>query len=455
VLGYVQKDTSSIEGEEAFFNYRLPDFKGVIGIEGGYDKDLHGRAGEESVLVNNQGFRENQDIGSEPEPGHNIRLTIDLDIQRVAEQSLAQHQGADARAAVVVMNVRTGDVLAMVSSPTINPNYFMGNLPPEELQKQAEMMEDTNLLPQMNRASQTFDAPGSIFKPVVGLAALENGLNPHEIYQVEEDPLNPGHGCIHIGEHKIKDTVAPGDYDFNRAIAESSNSYFIHYGLQTGIDKVIRMGEKFHFGEGTKLQTGQDSKGHFPTLKRVHESDWHVGDSANICFGQGEMAVTPMQMAVAYSAIANGGTILWPRLVDRIEPQDPSDDEALVVEPSGLVRDYLGVSRRSLDILREAMLGETQNGTGKAACVPGLLICGKTGTAQVQNQNGDLIGHNFWFASYAPYENPKYAVVVMVQKGPGPGSGGIVCAPIAHDIYAEILKKENAAPATPAVATAN
>ncbi|HTQ52654.1 MAG TPA: penicillin-binding transpeptidase domain-containing protein [Candidatus Acidoferrales bacterium] len=447
VLGYVQKDDSSMEGEEAYFNYRLPDYKGVIGIEGGFDKQLHGRAGVESVLVNNQGFRENQDIGSEPEPGNNIRLTIDLDIQRAAEESLVQHQGENSRAAIVVMNVHTGDVLAMVSSPAINPNYFTGNLPPDELQKESEMMEDTNLLPQMNRATQTFDAPGSIFKPVVGLAALEDGLNPNETYQVEEDPLNPGHGCIHIGERKIKDTVAPGTYDFKRAIAESSNSYFIFVGFHhTSIEHVIKLGEKLHFGERTGVPTGQDSRGRFPTLNRVHESDWHDGDSANIFFGQGELAVTPLQMAVAYSAIANGGTVLWPRLVDRIEPQDPSSGEAPTIEPSGIVRDHLDVSKRSLTILREAMLGETQNGTGKAACVPGFLICGKTGTAQVQNQHGDLIGHNFWFASYAPYENPKYAVVVMVQKGPGPGSGGIVCAPIAHDIYAEILKKENSMP---------
>ena len=455
VLGYVQKDDSSIEGEESFFNYRLPDFKGVIGIEGGYDKDLHGKAGEESVLVNNQGFRQNEDVGIEPQPGDNVVLTIDLDIQRVAEEALAQHQGADARAAIVVMNVHTGDILAMVSSPAINPNYFTGNLPPDEIQKESEMMEDTNLLPQMNRATQSYDAPGSIFKPVVGLAALENGLDPNEIYQVQEDPANPGHGYIRIGERKIKDTVPPGDYDFNRAIALSSNSYFIFMGLRTGIEKVIAMGDKFHFGEGTGLKTGQDSKGRFPTLKRVQESDWHNGDSANICFGQGEMAVTPMQMAVAYSAIANGGTVLWPRLVDRVEPQDASSSEPPTIAPSGVVRDYLDVHPRSLRILKEAMLGETENGTGKAAVVPGLRICGKTGTAQVQDEKGELVGHNFWFASFAPYENPKYAVIVMVQKGEGGGSGGTICAPIAHDIYAEIVKKENLVTPIPTVAKAN
>ena len=328
-------------------------------------------------------------------------------------------------------------------------------MPPDELQKEAELMSDTNLLPQMNRATQTFDAPGSIFKPIVGLAALEDGLNPNEIYQVQADPVT-GRGCIYVGERKIKDTVEPGAYDFNRAIAESSNSYFIWMGLhRTTIDHVIKLGEKLHFGEGANLHTDQDSKGSFPTLKEVHKSDWHDGNSANIFFGQGALAVTPLQMAVAYSAIANGGDVLWPRLVDRIESQSPGEDQKPMLEPSAIVRDYLGVHQRSLTILREAMLGETKNGTGRPAQVPGVNICGKTGTAQVQNQNGDLIGHNFWFASYAPYENPKYAVVVMVQKGPGPGSGGLVCAPIAHDIYVEMVKKGYLVASPQAAAGAN
>jgi len=199
-------------------------------------------------------------------------------------------------------------------------------------------------------------------------------------------------------------------------------------------------------GERTGLPTRQETTGIFPSLSKVRSADWHNGDSANICFGQGEMAVTPMQMAVAYAAIANGGTILWPRLVEKIE--DPVSGETLTNFPSGLVRDHIGVSTRSLNILRDAMLGETEDpeGTGHAALVgPAMRICGKTGTAQVMDPHGREIDRTTWFASFAPYEYPRYAVVVMVESGT---YGGPTCAPIAHDIYEALVKSENQPTAT-------
>jgi penicillin-binding protein 2 len=255
--------------------------------------------------------------------------------------------------------------------------------------------------------------------------------------------------AIKVGTRYIGDTVQPGPYNFQQAIEQSSNSYFIFNGLRTGIEKIVRLAEKFHFGERTGLTTRQESSGIFPTLADVHKPDWYDGRSANIFFGQGEMAVTPIQMAVAYSAIANGGTVLWPRLVERIEPQDPASGETATNFPSGVERDQIGVSERSLKILHEAMLSETEDpkGSGYPAFHQGgsvlkLRVCGKTGTAQVENERGQKTGWNYWFASFAPYENPQYAVVVMVQSESS-GSGGSVCAPIAHDIYAEILKKEN------------
>ena len=152
-----------------------------------------------------------------------------------------------------------------------------------------------------------------------------------------------------------------------------------------------------------------------------------------------------MQMAVLISAIANGGTVLWPRLVDRFESQDPASTEPPKQFPAGLVRDQLNVHPRSLQILRAAMLADVEDseGSGTAAAVPGLQICGKTGTAQVQDEHNHTIGHNYWFASFAPYEKPKYAVLVMVQSPEEGGSGGIVCGPIAHDIYQAILKKKS------------
>jgi penicillin-binding protein 2 len=446
VLGYVHADDSSIQDEDAFFNYRLPDFKGVVGIEGSYDKDLHGHAGEELVMVNNQGFRQTENTDSQPEPGSNVVLTIDLDIQRTAEQALYEKQqktDPGVHSAIVVMNVRTGDVLAMVSAPAIDPNYFAHNLPPDEMEKQYELLEDTNLMPQINRATDGNFAPGSIFKPIVGLAALENGLDPNEVYTVEENPRRAGHGYIRIGNRNIGDLVPPGQYNFKKAIEMSSNSYFIYYGLRTGIRKVVAMAEKFHFGERTGVLPGQESKGIFPSMQKIERPDWLEGDSAYICFGQGQMAVTPIQVAVAYSAIANGGTVLQPRLVQRIEPTDPDSGEPPTVFPSGIVRDHLEVSARSLHIVQDAMLGETEEGSGRQSQVPGLQICGKTGTAQVQNEKGEDVGQNFWFASYAPYQDPKYAIVVMVQKPMEfHGFGGTVCAPIAHDIYAELLKKD-------------
>ena len=439
LLGYVLRDNSSAEGEDAFFSYRLPDYRGVVGVESGFDPLLRGRAGAEAVLVNNLGYRETENVWSLPEPGHNVVLTIDLDIQQAAEHSLVAHQGADARAAIVVMDVRTGDVLAMVSSPAFDPSDLaQSSFSPGELAR----LNDPKLRPQINRATYENYAPGSIFKPIIGLAALENGLDP--------DALVDSPGYVYVGRRHIGDLAPPGQYNFRRAIIRSCNTYFITVGLQAGIDNIVRMGEKFHFGERTDLPTRQETPGIFPTPARVH-SGWHDGDTANLCIGQGDIAVTPMQIAVMISAIANGGKVLKPRLVGRIEPQDPAAGEAPVIFPSGVVRDELNVHPRSLKILQDAMLAETEDpeGTGRAAVVSGsgMRICGKTGTAQVMDEHNRIVDHTTWFASFAPYENPRYAVIIMVQSGI---SGTVTCAPIAHDIYEEILKCEK--PNTPTLA---
>jgi penicillin-binding protein 2 len=443
LLGYVLRDDSSSEGEDAFFSYRLPDYRGAAGVEAGFDAQLRGRAGAAAVLVNNLGYRQTENVWSQPEPGHNVVLTMDLDIQQAAERSLAAHLGADARAAVVVMDMHTGDVLAMVSSPAINPDY-----PANEPAR----LNDPKLRPQINRAAQENYAPGSIFKPIVGLAALENGLDPNAVIYNPENPQDPGHGYYKFSASFSKrDTAPPGDYNFQRAIERSCNTYFITIGLRTRIENIVRLAEKFHFGERMGLPTRQETRGNFPTLEQVSRRDWRDGNTADVCIGQ-EIDVTPMQMAVAYSAIANGGKVLQPRFVERIQPQDPAGGEAPAVFPSGVVRNELGVHPRSLKILHDAMLAETEDaeGTGRAAVVPGLRICGKTGTAQVKNEQGQLTGWNYWFASFAPYENPRYAVVVMVQTE-NRGSGGVTCAPVAHDVYEAILQNEK--PDAPALAT--
>jgi len=160
------------------------------------------------------------------------------------------------------------------------------------------------------------------------LAALENGLNPEEIYHVAPDPSRLTRGIIKVGDQTFHDTVAPGDYNLRLAIVRSSNSYFINAGLRHGVfDRVVELGRRLHFGEKIGLHLSQEAGGHFPNAERVR--GWTAGNSANICIGQGEMDVTPLQLAVMTSALANGGKVLLPRLVARIESQDPTGFEAV------------------------------------------------------------------------------------------------------------------------------
>ena len=431
VLGSVKGDDSSAEGEEAFFSYRLSDYRGQLGVEFGYDNYLRGKAGVKSVVVNNVGYRQAENVWQPVEPGKNVVLTIDLPVQRKAERALQIH-GAVTRGALVVMDVHTGDLIAMASSPTLDPNDSVLGLPPGESTRR----KDTLLRPERNRATQERYLPGSIFKPIVGLACLEAGLDPNETIN------NPGYYIFRGGGKPIGDLAAAGLYDFKKALAKSSNTYFIQNGLKTGIENIIRLGQHLHIAEGTGLHTSQENSGIFPSLKRV-SSDWREGDTANICIGQGQMAVTPLQMAVMMAAIANGGKVLWPRLVDRIEPIDISSGASPIVFEKGRVRDELGVRPENLKIVRDAMLEETQEGgTGKLVAVPGLNICGKTGTAQVMDKHNKTEGETTWFASFAPYENPRYAVIVMIETDPNAGTGGKLCAPVAGNIYRALLERE-------------
>ena len=439
VLGSLRRDDSSAEGEEADFSYRLPDYRGVLGVEYGYDKELRGMAGAKSVLVNNFGYRQTENVWSQAEPGHNLKLTLDVYIQQKAEAALetaAISYPPPVRGAVVVMDVNTGNILALASSPTINPNDPIRGYPRGEWQRR----HDPVMRPEINRATQENYQPGSVFKTVVAMAALDAGLDPDECITVEPNPAKPTAGLFHVGRQAFRDTAPPGDdYNFRKALKLSSNSYFIHYGLWTGAERIVALGHRLHFGEYTGLQTRQDKPGTFPSFERL-KSNWRDGDTANMCIGQGEVDITPVQVAVLTSAIANGGHVLWPRLVDRIETADPTVNEAPTIFPSQ-VRDELNVKESTLRTLKEAMLADVEDadGSGRRAATPGLRICGKTGTADKRNARGELEEEITWFSSFAPYDQPRYAVVVMVEGG---ASGGRTCAPVAGKIYQAILERE-------------
>ena len=449
LLGFVKLDNESMANEVSYYNYRLDDYKGVVGLEGFYDTRLRGQPGVKHVQVNNVGYRHSDTLWPEDVPGKNIVLTIDLTIQTAATAALRSNPvfGADVRGAVVVLDARNCDILALVSNPAFDPNWYVQGLTKD----QAAFLSDDRIRPQANRATREIYAPGSIFKIISGLAALENGLDPKAITRVSPDPAKPDKGAYFVGRRKIRDTAAPGDYDFRLAFIKSSNSYFIEHGLkQVGIEKLLEMGHRFHLGERLDLPLLQNAAGVFPTMDDLDEqkrngNPWTDGNTANICFGQ-EIAVTPMQMAVMTAAVANGGKIYWPRLVQRIEPQEalPNQENEISEFPVRF-RNDLGVQQKNLQIIRDAMKADVadSDGTGTAAAVPGMNVSGKTGTAQVLINNA--IRYYTWFASFAPHENPRYVVLVMVEDG---SSGGGTCAPIAKKIYEAIKRLDETSPST-------
>ncbi len=437
LLGYlVHTDKIGDDDPSDKYNYRLEDYEGVSGVEKLFDEELRGTAGAKSVLVNNFGYRQGETIWSPAEPGQDVTLTIDLDLQKAADHALESVR-EDVHGAVIVMDVRNGDVLAMASSPSFNPNHFIQRPAPDVWSHEWDRWTNQDLEVQMNHAMQGEYAPGSIFKIVVGMAALEAGLDPKQIL------ASPGEVPI-PGRKPMGDTAPAGDYDFDRALARSCNYYFVTIvtnGLRSGmLQKVVALGNRLHLGERTGVIPRQEDRGYFPDVEDTYSRTWRLGNTANLCIGQDKVAVTPLQIAVMISAVANGGRVFYPRLVSSITPY--GGDQPSQIFPAGRIHDNLGVSQRTLRIVHEAMETDVEGpeGTGKEAAVPGLNIAGKTGTAEVEkNGHKDKGAKITWFASFGPVENPRYAVIVMVVSG---ASGGLTCAPLAHEVYLAIQQKE-------------
>ncbi|MBL6764549.1 MAG: hypothetical protein ISQ14_06310 [Verrucomicrobiae bacterium] len=432
LIGIMKRDDSSMENEDAFFHYRLPDWRGLTGIESRFDSEMRGLAGTRSITVNYLGYQTTNSFLREPDPGASVTLTIDLRVQMIAERAMRSTEFGDAvRGSVLVMDPRNGDILAMVSAPTYDPHVFLGRISQETFR----LLNDPIARPQVNRAIYNHYHPGSIFKMITGLAALEAGqLNPAvEVY-------NPGYWQWKEGTRPIKDLAAPGMYDLRRAFVKSSNNYFIRHAMLPGVlDRLITLGERLHFGKKSHLIPGQDVPGNYPTKTDIR-AGWGPGDTANLSIGQGAIHVTPLQVATMTSAIANGGTVYWPRVAAKIEPNDPeSHIQPLYYRPAQ-IRDHLGASASNLEIIRQAMRADVHDsdGTGKAALTPGLTVGGKTGTAEVEKA-GKIVDKITWFTSFAPVEAPRYVVVVMVESGE---FGGSTCAPVAGIIYRELIKLE-------------
>lgn len=443
VLGHLQRsDEAENDPELLIFRYRLRDYQGVAGVESRFDEALRGRAGVKALRVNSQGYRHEEWYLHPTELGRDVHLTLDVPIQMASERALSRIAGSETRGAVVVMDVRNGDLLALVSAPSFDPNSFLGRMTTEEFAE----LNDEKLRPQMNRAVSGAYPPGSIFKVVVGLAALEAGvLDP------EESRHYLGYWPMGSKTQPIKDTAPAGYYDFKRAFKRSSNAYFIEHGLRAGRERIVAMAEQFGLGSKSGYLLGTEARTMLPDAAylerlRAQREGWTEGNTAQLSIGQGPLTVTPLQMAIMTAAVANGGKVLEPRLVRELGAR--GDEPPTVFEPS--VRSELRIDPRHLERVRAAMLAdvEEEEGTGREAAVLGMRVCGKTGTAEVK-RGRVLLDKITWFVAFAPYESPRYAVVVVVESG---GSGGRTCAPVARQIFQAIQLREGAArPATPGV----
>ena len=417
LLGYV-REASPEQLREG--SYRPGDLAGQSGIERMLDEFLRGRDGGEEVEVDAAGRPLRVLERRAPQPGADVTTTLDRRVQEAAERALG-----DAAGAVVVMDPRNGDLLAMASTPAFDPARFSEPITRDEWLR---LVRDPQH-PFLNRGLQAY-APGSVFKLVVAAAALQEGL-------ITPSDKLPCPASMQIGNRTLRNWKREdqGPIDLERAIATSCNTFFAHLGLRVGIDRIARYARAFGFGQPTGIILGDERAGLVPTPTRGSVTrTWSPGDTANMAIGQGRVLVTPLQVARFMSALANGGILWRPRLIQHV-----GDARETVLSVLPEATGHVTLSPAVLAVLRRSLWAAVNDGgTASAARVPGLDVAGKTGTAQIVRDSDSTRGQDHaWFAGYAPAEDPQVVVVVLVERG---GIGGRVAAPVAQRVFLEILR---------------
>jgi len=429
ILGYVGAP-QQIDLEEARkFNFYQPDVEGKAQIELAMDDYLHGKAGVRVLQRDVKGKILEEEVELiEPVPGNRVFLTIDARIQYITEQALR----AVGRAAAVVVDVNTGGILAMASVPSFDPNMF---IPAIAATDWAALNQDTTN-PLLNRATSAY-APGSTYKVPIAIAGLRSGIG---------DRSFPCGGGIAFGDVFMKcHSQKHGTFGLMDALKVSCNGYFYRYGIATGIDEITFFGNLMGLGQQSGIPLSGESPGILPGkdwLSNKHPNDrWRDGYTANTSIGQGFVLATPLQMAMVTAAVANGGTVYYPRLVDKVV----SPTGEVVLEEPAKIRSNLitdgGIDPEDFEHIRRGMwkVCNEGGGTGRAAAIKDLGVSGKTGTAQFKFQG--KTDNRVWFIAFAPYDNPRYAICIMVE---GAKSGGGVAAPIAGKILEETFALDEA-----------
>ncbi len=412
LVGYIgpMNDEEKEELDEGL--YRSTDWMGREGVEKYYENYLHGRSGGIQMEVNSRG-RFLRALGMrEPKEGHDIQLTIDAELQRYVSALLDGK-----KASVIVMELAEGGVLAMNSAPSFDPNLFASARGRKKVGKYLQGADS----PMINRGLRGQYPPGSIFKMITAIAALDKGkLRANSTHRCPGFLLVGGKrfGCWRKEGHGVQ--------NLTDAFAHSCDVYFYLTGLAVGGEAIGLRAMDFGFAQKTGIDLPSEKEGLVPTRewkkKRKHQG-WFDGDTANLSIGQGFLQVTPVQALVMTGIIATGGDRLVPHLIDQIDGQKVSERHGLRVR---LNADHLKSVKQGLDAVVN-----TETGTGRLARLTGLRVAGKTGTAQ-SGQEED----HAWFVGYAPAQNPKVAMVVFVEHG---GHGGIAAASIAHDVL-QLLK---------------
>ncbi len=440
VVGYMNHLTAAELAEYGPQGYDSSEYIGRYGLERQWEHYLRGKKGIERYVVDATGKRvEGEDSASliqgerfvPPVAGHNLVLTLDLDLQRIAEQAVRWHSAA----AIVVLEVRTGRILAMVSKPSFDPNIMTGHL----TRALERALSSDPRKPFIDKTLRQHYPPGSTFKPVTIIAARESKLIDGSEYRECKGRIQRGRQwfrCPGTGHGKKVDLI--------HALKHSCNIYIWELAEQIGLDGVAEVARDLGFGQPTGLGLNGDVAGRIPTREWYEARDgFKIGYTLNAATGQGDVETTVLQVALAYAAIANGGNLYVPQIVRRIE----SASGEVIVDYEPKLRRRIKVSSETLALLQEGMWAvvNEEGGTAHGAASELLEFSGKTGTAQVlgrrrRRQQGieiedkkgwDPYREHAWFAGYAPSGDPEIAVVVLVEHG---GSGGTIAGPVAREV---------------------
>jgi penicillin-binding protein 2 len=434
VLGYMNEISADELRAKKDEGYRAGDLVGRTGIERQWDGYLRGRVGFQKIVVDRRGMPKTDihDVVDGPAAqaavaGNNVVLTLDADVQRFTERALRNASAAG----VVVLDIDTGRILAMASKPSFDPNEMSGHLTVEAEQR---MLADRYHPLHDKTLAETY-YPGSTFKPVSAISALEDRL-------ITPEDKTKCHGSFEIARRRFKCTKTHGVVSLYDAIVQSCNVYFYELGARPGMmDRLAKFGSDLGLGAPTGLGLNGEDGGFLPTEEWYREQKrenpkaegFQIGQALNAVIGQGSTRVTLLQMALLYAAIANGGKLWLPQIVERVE----SPDGQTLEEFAPRVRREISVAPESLAIVRQALVGvvNESKGTAYKSRAKDIEVAGKTGTAQVHGRKTELGGYeagdHAWFVGFAPAGRPKIAIAVLVEHG---GHGGDVAAPVAMEI---------------------